>query len=95
LAKTPWSKFNSYTPADSEPNSNCNRKPNFDARTYSDSNCDQNTKAEPDTQRDSHAAATPNASAASYAAELRRSPLPRSKTRWQGQRTALYLPLST
>jgi RNA polymerase sigma factor (sigma-70 family) len=34
-------------------------------------NCDRNTKAEPDTQRNSHAAPAPNANAASYAAELR------------------------
>jgi hypothetical protein len=68
LAKTSWSNSN----ADSEPNANWNRKPNSAAHAYTNGHCDWNTKAEPDTQRNSHSAAAPNANSAPYASALRR-----------------------
>ena len=68
MAKTSWSNSNTY--ADSEPNANWNRKPNSDAHAYSNGHCDRNTKAEPDTQRNSHAAAAPNANPAPYPSAL-------------------------
>jgi hypothetical protein len=90
VAKTSWS--HSDTHADSEPNANWNRKPNSDAHAYG--NCVRNTKTESDTQRDSYAAATSNANAASYATELRCNTLVEEQKTRQGQRTALSLPLS-